>query len=197
MTLYIARHGETDFNAEDRIQGSGKDLSVLSQRGVQQAIALGKSLENVDFDAVYSSPLRRAVDTVKHAFGNKYEPILDKRLIEIGLGEMEGMLASEAAAAFPESSKSWPNPAEYIPPPGGEALEDMVARVDAFLEDIRQTGHRKVLVLTHGYTLRVFYACTVDKSLEAIGYAPRYKNCEVVRYKYMNDEWRMFQHENL
>ena len=188
MELYIARHGETNYNAEGRIQGNGKD-SALTPRGIQQAQALGKAMEGISFDAVYTSTLKRAVDTVKHAFGSKYEPILDKRLVEIGLGAIEGMLSTEAAVAYPESHKTWPDPVAYVPPPRGEALEDMIARIDAFLEDVKKTGYKKVFVLTHGYTLRIFYSCTRDKSLEAIGYAPRYDNCQVVRYLYEDKRW--------
>ena len=190
MELYIARHGETEFNAERRIQGNSKD-SPLTQNGIAQAMALGKSLEGISFDSVYSSPLKRATDTVEIAFGGRYKPILDDRLVEIGLGVMEGMLWSDAAEMYPESWGRYLDPVNYIPPPKGECLLDMIARVGAFLDDVGKTGYRRVFVLSHGYTSRVFQACTMDRSLEAIGKAHSYGNCEVAHYRFEHGKWEM------
>jgi len=191
MELYIARHGETKFNEEHRIQGSGKD-APLTLKGIEQAKALGKSLEGISFDAVYSSPLKRAMDTVEIAFADRYKPIYDRRLVEVGLGVVEGMTFSEAVVFYPEYANLF-DPICYIPPPNGEALTDMIMRVNAFMEDILKTNHQKVFVLTHGYVLRVFYACTVDKSISTIGKAPYYRNCEVARYIYESKKWILLQ----
>lgn len=188
MQLYIARHGETEFNTEGRLQGSSQD-SPLTAAGIAQAKALGKSLKGIAFDAVYSSPLKRATDTVEIAFNGRIKPILDKRLVEIGLGNAEGMLWDDAAEIYPETIYLFPNPPKYIPPPKGEPLADMINRISAFLDDISKTGHQNVFVLTHSYTLRVFQACTTDKSLDAIGKARSYKNCEVAHYQYNQGKW--------
>ncbi|MCL2360551.1 MAG: DUF4173 domain-containing protein [Defluviitaleaceae bacterium] len=199
MDLYIARHGETQFNVEGRMQGQGKD-SPLTTRGRAQAQALGKTLEAIKrkgaFDAVYSSTAKRASDTAEIALGVK--PILDPRLVEIGLGDMEGMQYQEGAEAFPETAASRQlSPVDYIPPPNGETLPDMVARVSSFLEDC--TAHNKVFVLTHAYTMRVFHACITEKNnnasisevVTAIAQAPRFNNCDVAHFKFENDEWRL------
>ena len=186
MELYIARHGETEFNVEGRMQGNGKD-SPLTPNGIQQAKHLGESLAGITFDAVYSSPLKRATNTVEIAFGGTLKPILDPRLVEIGLGAAEGMLWEDVQYMFPEARIS--DPVSYIPPPQAEQLPDMIARVSAFLDDLAKTGHKQVFVLTHGFTLRVFQACTMGKSLEALGQARHYKNCEVVHYQYSQGKW--------
>ena len=188
MELYIARHGETEFNAEGRIQGSGMD-SPLTPKGIEQAKTLGKSLEGLTFDAVYSSPLKRATDTVEIAFAGRYKPILDSRIVEIGMGAMEGMLWEDASEIFPNAWSRLTDPANYTPPPKGETLQDMIARISAFLDDVSKTGHRRVFVLAHGYTLRVLQACTVDKSLAAIKQAHSYGNCEVARYRFEGGKW--------
>ena len=189
MELYIARHGETEFNIEGRTQGNGMD-SPLTPKGVEQAKALGKFLESLNFDAVYSSPLKRATDTVEIAFGGRYKPILDPRIVEIGLGAMEGMLWEDSVEIYPEAAiKLFSDPLNYIPPPRGETLQDMIVRVSTFLDDISKTGHQRVFVLSHGYTLRVFQACTMDKSLAAIGKAHTYRNCEVAHYQFDGGQW--------
>jgi len=189
MNLYIARHGETEFNKAGRLQGNGKD-SPLTPKGIAQAQALGETLKKITkgepFDAVYSSNLKRASDTTEIAMGSGYKPILDSRLVEIGLGEMEGMYLQEAAETFPEAWGRIADPVNYIPPPGGEALANMIARVDSFLADLAKTKHERVFVLTHGYTLRVFQACAIDKSVKALTQTHKYGNCDIAHYKYEN-----------
>jgi len=190
MELYIARHGETHFNTERRIQGSGKD-SPLTPKGQAQASALGQSLKNTAFDAIYSSPLGRAVSTVKLAFGENTSFTPDPRLVEIGLGDAEGMVWDNAAEAFPEWAASRHDPVINIPPPNGEPLADMLSRINSFMDDMIKTGHQKVFVLTHGFTMRVFEACANDRTLEALRNTTSYNNCDIARYKYENGEWRM------
>ena len=188
MQLYIARHGETEFNLEGRIQGSGMD-SPLTTKGIVQAKALGKSLAGINFDAVYSSPLKRATDTVEIAFAGRYKPILDKRLVEIGLGAMEGMLWIDAAELYPAASSRLSDPVNYIAPTNGETMYDIINRVSAFMDDISKTSHKNVFVLTHGYTARVFQACATGKSLLAVQLANTYRNCEVAHYQNKNNTW--------
>jgi len=188
MELYIARHGETEYNATRRIQGSGID-SPLTEKGIAQAKALGKSLEGLSFDAVYSSPLKRAQDTVKHAFNGKHTPILDERVVEVGLGAMEGMYWKDADEKY--AGYSLFDPVNYVPPPGGEVLTDMLERVNLFMEDISKTGHKKVFVLSHGYTCRVFQACVTGKTLEAIANAHSYDNCHVAHYRFEDGLWEL------
>lgn len=76
MDLFLARHGETVSNAVGRALGGGGD-SPLTANGVRQAEEMGKLLAGITFDAVYSSPLGRAVDTVRIAFQGKAQPSLD------------------------------------------------------------------------------------------------------------------------
>ena len=190
MELYIARHGQTEYNAARRLQGSGRD-APLTQQGIAQAKALGEVLADLSFDAVYVSPLKRAADTAAIALGDRYEPIFDERLVEIGFGVLEGMTYEAAAEAYPQSALEimLSDPASYVAPPKGEALPDMLKRIGAFMDDVAQTEHQKVFVLAHGYVLKVFYACTVDKSIAAVGNAPRYGNCEAARYRYEQGKW--------
>jgi len=189
MELYISRHGETISNFEKRMVGSGGN-SPLTEKGIEQAKALGKSLEDINFDAVYASPLKRAVDTANIVFDYKYKIIIDERLIEIGLGDMEGMTWDEASNAFPEST-FMSNPTAYIPPPNGEKLNNMINRIDSFLEDIIKINYSKVFIMTHGYVMRVLYACTVDKSIASIEKSPNCGNCDVVRYHYNFGKWEL------
>ena len=188
MELYIARHGQTEYNAARRMQGSDSD-SPLRAVGLEQAKYLGKTIKNMTFDAVYASPLKRAMDTTRIAFNDEalFEKgaLTDCRLVEIGLGEAAGLHWDVANLNFMTS------PETYVPPPGGEALEAMISRVDSFLQDLAQKSHKKVFVLAHGYVMRVVYACSVDKSVAAIGKAPIFDNCELARYVHDGTKWNL------
>jgi probable phosphoglycerate mutase len=174
-------------NVERRFTGGTSD-SPLTENGIAQARELGKSLEHISFDAVYSSTLKRAVDTVKIAFGDKYEINTDERLIEIRLGVMEGMKDVDASEKYPESGLLFfTDPVLYKPPPGGEILENMVMRIGAFIDDLKCKNYSKVFILTHGYALRVFYACMADRQVATIAKAPAYPNCSLAHYILENE----------
>jgi len=191
MELYIARHGETRSNVERRLTG-GKTNSPLTENGIEQAKQLGKSLEHITFDAVYSSPLERAVDTVKIAFGDKYKINIDERLEEIRLGVMEGEKFDEVSELFPESGMLfWTDPISYKPPVNGESINDMIERFSSFIDDIQSKNYNKIFVLTHGYALRVLYACMKDRQVATIGESPHYSNCDIAHYIFNNGKWEL------
>jgi probable phosphoglycerate mutase len=190
MELYASRHGETLANIERRLTG-GEGDSPLTEKGIEQAKQLGNILNDMNFDAIYCSPSSRAVDTVKIAFVNKYKIFIDARLAEIRLGCMDGMTYNDASVNFPESGMLFfTDPVSYRPPSNGECLDDMISRISSFLDDIAKTNN-KVFILTHGYALRVLYACTIDKSISTIAKSPIYSNCDVVHYTYNNGIWKL------
>ena len=71
MKLYVLRHGETDYNKEGIFQGQNN--IDLNEEGIKQAQITAKSLENIYFDKVYVSPLKRAIQTAKIVTNNKLE----------------------------------------------------------------------------------------------------------------------------
>jgi len=191
MELYIARHGQTEYNVLGRIQGSGLD-SLLTPVGVEQAKTLGKTIEGIEFDTIYSSPLKRAMDTTRIVFNdeNLFEnrALTDSRLVEIGMGEAEGLVWEDARKGLiPDPF----DPEYYLPPPGGEELPDMIARIDSFLQELATKPYQRVFVLTHGYALRVVHACSIDKSVTAIRKAPWFDNCALVKYVHDGCNWNL------
>ena len=88
-TIYLTRHGETEWNLAHRFQG--KLDSPLTDKGKQQAEWLSERLRDIEFNAIYASCSGRALDTAKIIRGNRQMPIVTKEeLMEIGLGEWEG-----------------------------------------------------------------------------------------------------------
>jgi probable phosphoglycerate mutase len=159
--LYFIRHGETNWNAEGRYQGS-RDIP-LNEVGRGQADKNGELLDRLlrragsgpgDF-AWYMSPLSRTRETmerVRHQFGAELPAVTaDPRLIEISFGVYEGRLHtelshSEMAIAGERDASFW-----HFRPPEGESYEDLAARVTAFGRDLNGPS----IIVAHGGLLRV------------------------------------------
>jgi probable phosphoglycerate mutase len=160
-TLFVARHGQTDWNLEHRWQGWADPQ--LNATGREQAAELGESLVGSGIDTVVSSDLRRAAETARIAATRLGLPVeLDERLREVDVGEWSGLTSAEIEARYPEGYRrrregrtGWQQ---------GEELGAMAARVVSALGEIaeRRVGHR-VLVVTHGGPIRAtLAACGVD-----------------------------------
>lgn len=88
MRIYIARHGQTDWNVQHKAQGHS-DIP-LNEAGIQQAEALRDNIKDIKFTAVYASPLKRAAKTAEIATSGKYPITFDERLAERSFGDYEG-----------------------------------------------------------------------------------------------------------
>lgn len=154
VRVLIVRHGETQWNADGRIQGQ-TDVH-LSDRGEMQARALFPRLADELIAAVYASDLQRAWRTADLAVDGRLVPVTrDPALRELAFGEWEGLVYAEAAARDPEvASRRLRHPARTAPP-GGEHLGDLLERVRPALQAI-QSRHagETVLIATHGGVVR-------------------------------------------
>lgn len=149
LRLYLARHGQTDWNAERRLQGDTD--TDLNDTGRRQAAALAARLKGIELDAIYSSELRRSRDTARMVAGER--PVVElAELNEQSLGEFEGALIDgsepEVLAEFERRSAD-PNDTMG----GGESVEQHLARVERALQLIRERHPGgQVLVVGHGGT---------------------------------------------
>lgn len=166
-TILFVRHGETDWNAERRIQGHTD--RPLSAHGREQARTLAAELAYEPLDAVYSSDLARARDTARAiAEPRGLAVTVDARLRERSFGTWEGLTDAEAVARFPEATRR--------PWGDGETVEAMTDRVLEALHAIA-SRHRagRALVVSHGGPLRA-----VLRRCDALG-EDAIVNCHVAR----------------
>lgn len=169
MRVYLIRHGETDYNVERRFQGH-VDIP-LNARGESQAREAGAKLRHVHFDQVWSSDLERASRTAYLITGQA--PIQLKDLRERYMGEIEGMLLSDASKLRgPEGINSF-----------GESTEELGKRLEAAWHKILTNNpHDNILIVGHGSALRTLVmrlvaAGTVDANGLQVGQA--LPNCSV------------------
>ena len=145
--LYIIRHGQTEMNSRHLLQG--RSDHPLNAAGIAQAEAAAARLQGVDFAAVYTSPLTRAVETAR-IIAPELAPVQDTRLIEMDYGPYEGIdlqhLPPEILSFFSDFVH---NPA----PEGMEPLDAVVRRAGAFLEERCRTGEN-ILISTHAIAMK-------------------------------------------
>lgn len=158
MKLYFIRHGETVWNTQAKLQG--KSDIPLNEKGVALARVTGEALADVPFAAIYSSPLKRALQTAQLVAGDRDVPIVtDRRLEEIGFGIWEGLSCHKDHYEIPSDSFQdfFLDPFGYQPPAQGENVRHVCGRTADFLEElIRKMGKEEsnVLISCHGCTLR-------------------------------------------
>ncbi|MBR2540511.1 MAG: histidine phosphatase family protein [Mogibacterium sp.] len=149
--LYIIRHGETANNKKNLLQGRS-DLS-LNENGVKQAEEAGRrfAAHGVRFDRIYSSPLKRAIETAK-AIAPDAEIVIDDRLIEMDYGPYEGMDLTNPA---PEIIEFFSDFANNPAPEGMEQLGDVTSRLGEFLDEIlEEASASDILISTHAIAMK-------------------------------------------
>ena len=152
--IYIIRHGQTEKNKANLLQGRSEH--PLNETGIQQGQEAGRwfAEQGIVFDAVFSSPLSRAIDTGRIAAGkdSDFQPNVDERLIEMEYGPYEGL---DLRVPPPEIIEFFSDFVHNPAPEGMEQLSEVTARVGAFLEEIRERAKAEdILVSTHAIAMK-------------------------------------------
>lgn len=153
--LYILRHGQTEWNAQNRMQGWLN--SPLTPKGKQDATRQGEILRNRDLSgfAFWCSPSGRAIQTAGLACAMADAVHTDARLREIGVGDWGGRLRHE----LPSGEGLDPYMAQYEMAPNGEGLAALQDRVAGFLAELDGPA----VLITHGITSRVIRAAVIGE----------------------------------
>jgi len=157
--LVLVRHGESQWNLENRFTG-WVDVP-LTETGRLEAKRAGEKLRHLRFDVAYTSVLQRAnqtLDIILEVIGQVGLPIVkDKALNERHYGDLQGLNKAETAEKYgAEQVHIWRRSYD-VPPPGGESLKDTAARTLPFFDEMIASDLRagkNVLVAAHGNSLR-------------------------------------------
>jgi broad specificity phosphatase PhoE len=188
-TILLARHGETDWNREGRFQGNADP--PLNRTGRDQAVELSVALMAEDLAAVYSSPLRRALETAEIlAASRELEPVIVAALQEVDVGSWSGLTRTEVEQRFPEQYARWLDYGQGWE--DGETYDEMGTRVVAALLELA-TAHdgERVLAVTHGGPIRAAFAFAAGTShAEARRNGPQVGNVFVAEFVVEDGELR-------
>ena len=193
MLVYLMRHGETDWNKARRLQGQS-DIA-LNEFGIELALKTAEGLKNVVFDAAFSSPLQRALETAKIVVGDRNLAVeTDDRLKEINFGPSEGE-CFDIAKQNPKHPlyNFFCKPDEFAPRDGSESFGDARKRAKEFLEEKIMPLEGKcenILVVAHGALNR----CILNE-LQGISDSNFWQiglpNCAVSILSVKNGDWRV------
>jgi broad specificity phosphatase PhoE len=152
--LILARHGETEWNVGKIFRGRA-DVN-LDAVGVKQADLLGKYLGNCRLEAVYSSPLKRALDTA--TIVARYQKVgvhTAEDIIDLDYGEWQSLSEQQVERLYPALLKEWHNSPHKVRIPGGESLEDVRGRVIELVNDVLSRHQGRILLVSHRVVLKV------------------------------------------
>jgi broad specificity phosphatase PhoE len=146
--LILARHGETAWNVEKIYRGR-TDVN-LDEVGIKQAELLGEYLSNWELEAIYSSPLRRSMDTANIIA--RYQKIgvhIAEGLTDFDYGKWQSLPEQEAKRLYPTLHSEWHNNPHKVRMPGGESLEDVRRRAIEVVNEVLSKYQGRVVLVSH------------------------------------------------
>ena len=168
--IYVVRHGETEWNAINKVLGR-TDIP-LNDRGIEQAEEIARSLKDIKIDVFLCSPLSRARQTADAISGETGMPYkTDDRLIEHDFGVFEGV--NRFDAEYQKAKREY-----FVRYPGGESFFDLAARVFPLIKELE--GKNAILV-THGGICRIIRSYFEDMGNEEFVQFSQ-GNCEIRMY---------------
>lgn len=154
MRIYLARHGETRWNVERRMQGWGD--SALTNLGHQQAQRHGELLKRERVSRIFASDLGRVRQTLaciqEHC---DVDMRFDANLRECNMGQWEGQRVEDIQQEWQVEYRQWRQDSERFSPPAGESISDMKPRIAKVLDSVTGDTASRVAFVTHGITTRV------------------------------------------
>lgn len=165
----MIRHGETEYNRLGIVQGSGVDSS-LNDVGISQADAFFQTYQYVPFDKIYTSALKRTVETAKQfiELGIPHQQL--SGLNEISWGEKEGKTPNyQQDGDYTDLITAWKNGDFTAAAPGGESPEQVVKRqLEALNSILGDNDEELILVVMHGRAMRILLTHLTNQPISAM-----------------------------
>lgn len=190
MKLIIVRHGETEWNVQNK--ATGQLDSPLTPKGIRQAYAIADRLRRLSFTSFYSSELGRAVQTaniIAEVCGKKV--MIDPQLREWNMGIFQGLTVSEMHQKFPQERQDYERIGYEYVIPEGESLRQCRDRAFRVMNAIAQRHpDETVVVITHGCVLMGFFEMVLGLPP---GNSWRFHlyNANICTFEYINGCWSL------
>lgn len=181
MKIWITRHGQTRLNQLKLMQGLTDE--PLNETGIRQAKEARQKIGDIHFDAVYASPLQRAIVTAS-IIGDVPvgEVMIDERIIETDFGIYE---QKKYTGMGLKMSLYWALPELFSAPNSVETIASMTERAKSFLQEIESMPYENVLISCHGGIMRALCGYLMDKP-NGIYWRPKPHNCEIRVFESVN-----------
>jgi len=165
--IYLIRHGETEYNRLGIVQGCGVDAS-LNAKGERQARAFFNAYEDVAFDKIYTSALKRSIESVQQFIDLGIPWEAHAGLNEISWGDKDGVIANQQDNnEYYDIIRAWNVGQVDKCIEGGESPLDIVSRQKPVIEKIiKREEEQKILICMHGRAMRILLCTLLNKSLK-------------------------------
>ncbi|MCR6640574.1 MAG: histidine phosphatase family protein [Sporocytophaga sp.] len=165
-TLYIVRHGETDYNACHILQGGRVDLS-LNDKGLAQSQSFYEYYKDIPFTKIYTSTLGRSIQSVDSFIKKGISHEARNELVEISYGIYDGVKSSiESEGPYRKLTQKWNDGNIDVKMPDGESPMDVRNRIMPFLSHlIHNITDEYILLCFHGRAMRIFLATLLELDL--------------------------------
>ncbi len=196
-TIYLIRHGQTDFNKQGIVQGSGID-SDLNFEGQEQARKFYEAHKHVPFEKIYVTELKRTHQSVA-PFSTQNIPLeIVPELNEINWGILEGKVPNEEnTQAFLSILSKWREGILDISIEDGETPMNMFERQKRGLSKIMESDHEKILICMHGRAMRSFLCLLTGKHLKEMDDFAHDNLCLYVLEEKGNNNFEILIHNQL
>jgi phosphoserine phosphatase len=196
-TIYLIRHGETDFNLKGIVQGSGID-SDLNNTGRLQANLFYNAYKHINFNHVYTSELKRTHQSVEPFVQTGMPWSMLKEFNEINWGVFEGLQTTpESYKAFMDIIHSWSMGELDKPIEGGESPNDMYRRQLHGWNKIIQSDFDTILICMHGRAMRSFLSIMLQTSLKDMDQYPHSNLCLYVLEEIKESSYKLILQNDL
>jgi len=146
--IILVRHGETEWNAEEIFRGR-IDIE-LNETGIKQAELLAEYLSDLKIDAIYSSPLKRALKTAETIAGyHKLNVKIAPSLIDFNYGKWQGLPHQEVKDRYKELYVEWTNNPQQVKMPAGESLDEVRERAIGAVDDAIAKYEGTIALVSH------------------------------------------------
>lgn len=194
--IYIIRHGQTDYNIKQIVQGRGVN-SDLNETGRLQAQLFFEQYKTVPFDTIFTSALKRIQQTVAPFLENKIPHIIRKEIDEIAWGIFEGVQHHPSLQErYYGIIESWKNGAYDNIIEGGESPNELKQRLTPFIEEIKTIEAENILVCTHGRTLRMLMCLILNKPISEMDNFQHENTC-LYQFEYYDNSFSLVKANDL
>ncbi len=184
--FYLFRHGETEYNRLRLQQGQSIDIG-LNIAGCEQARILAAALKEKQVEIVYSSPLKRAVETAEIVSQSLNVPMkIEPGFIEGNFGVAEGLHAEVVCQKWPEIINNWslPSADKNLGFPGGESKAQICARIQQAMNKLVEMPQNHVAISSHSGVLRLLL-------MELSGVDRSIPNAKVIEVLWRDGYWKI------
>ncbi len=194
MEIILARHGETEWNKEEVFRGT-VDVA-LNETGIRQAQLLAEYLSDARIEAVYSSPLKRALKTAEAIAGyHRLEVKTAPGLIDLDFGEWQGLPHREVRDKYAELYQEWANNPGRVTMPGGESLNDVRKRAAGVVDEVIAGYEGTVVLVSHRVVNKVLI-CALLGLDNSHFWNIRQDTCAITTFGYENGRFVLAGHNN-